>query len=219
MKQRLTALLAALVLVLCLPMTVSAHEVPDLTRTGSIEVLMRIGTKAVSGGTLTATKVGYIDKDDGDYFFRRLDGERLTDITSSTAPGKLKDFADNYGKNHPMTSLTVNINKEGKAKFGNLKPGLYLITQKKAASGYNPLAPFLVSVPYNDDGHYEYNVDINSKAELEKTPEKPHRPGKPSEKLPQTGQLNWPVPVLAGGGLLLMIVGYLLLREKKHLVT
>ena len=211
MTKRLFSILTALLLTLCLPVAALAHEVPDLNP--SIEVTMKIGDKTVSGGTLTATLVGYID---GDYSFRRLDGEELTDISSTTAPGKLKDFADNYGKNHPMTSLTVNINKEGKAKFGNLKPGLYLITQKKAASGYNPLAPFLVSVPYNDDGHYEYNVDINSKAELEKTPEKPHRPGKPSEKLPQTGQLNWPVPVLAAGGLLLMVVGYLLQREKKH---
>ena len=217
MTKRLFSILTALLLIACIPLTVSAHEVPDLTRIGSIEVLMKIGTKAVSGGTLTATLVGYIDQDDGNYFFRQLDDVELTDITSSTAPGKLKDFADEYGKNHPMTTLTVNINKEGKAKFENLKPGLYLITQKKAASGYNPLTPFLVSVPYNDNGHYEYDVDIKSKAELEKEP-KPTVPssGKPSDKLPQTGQLNWPVPVLAAGGLLLMIVGYLLQREKKR---
>lgn len=221
MTKRLFSILTALLLTLCLPMTASAHEVPDLTRTGSIEVIMKYGGKAVSGGTLTATLVGFIDEDDGNYFFCQLDGKELTDIASPDAPGALKDFADEYGKNHPMTALTVNINKEGKAKFENLKPGLYLVTQKKAASGYNPLAPFLVSLPYNDDGHYVYDVDINSKAELEKEPEKntpgkPHKPGKPSDKLPQTGQLNWPVPVLAAGGLLLMVVGYLLQREKKH---
>ena len=109
------------------------------------------------------------------------------------------------------------VDKEGKAKFENLSLGLYLITQEKAAPGYNKTSPFLVSVPYNDDGEYKHNISINSKTEPEKKPpEKPHKPGKPSDKLPQTGQLNWPVPVLAAGGLLLMVVGYLLQREKKH---
>ena len=212
MPKRLFSILTALLLTLCLPVAALAHEVPDLNP--SIEVTMKIGDKTVSGGTLTATLVGYID---GDYSFRRLDGEELTDISSTTAPGKLKDFADKYSKNHPMTSLTVNIDKEGKAKFENLSLGLYLITQEKAAPGYNKTSPFLVSVPYNDDGEYKHNISINSKTEPEKKPpEKPHKPGKPSDKLPQTGQLNWPVPVLAAGGLLQMVVGYLLQREKKH---
>jgi LPXTG-motif cell wall-anchored protein len=34
-------------------------------------------------------------------------------------------------------------------------------------------------------------------------------------KLPQTGQLNWPVPVLAMAGFLLMALGYRLRREDK----
>lgn len=207
MTKRLFSILTALLLILCLPVTA-------LAQTGSIEVTMKLGDKTVSGGTLTATLVGYIGED---YSFRRLDGEELTDISSTSAPGKLKDFADKYCKDHLMTSMTVAIGKDGKAKFENLGLGLYLITQKKAAPGYNKISPFLVSVPYNDDGEYKYNISINSKSEPEKvSPEKPHKPGKPSDKLPQTGQLNWPVPVLAAGGLLLMVVGYLLQREKKH---
>ena len=34
--------------------------------------------------------------------------------------------------------------------------------------------------------------------------------------LPQTGQLNWPVPVLAGGGIALVAVGLWLSRKRRH---
>jgi len=36
----------------------------------------------------------------------------------------------------------------------------------------------------------------------------------PSDQLIQTGQLNWPVPVLFGLGLLLLLLGFLLLRKR-----
>lgn len=37
-------------------------------------------------------------------------------------------------------------------------------------------------------------------------------------KLPQTGQLNWPVPVLAGGGVVLFAIGWALFKEEKRCV-
>lgn len=35
-------------------------------------------------------------------------------------------------------------------------------------------------------------------------------------KLPQTGQLNWPIPVLAGGGLLFLLIGFALISARKN---
>lgn len=43
-------------------------------------------------------------------------------------------------------------------------------------------------------------------------PEEPTTPERPP--LIQTGQLNWPIPILAGAGMLLMVLGWLLTREK-----
>lgn len=47
------------------------------------------------------------------------------------------------------------------------------------------------------------------------TEPKPTKPKPDPDKLPQTGQLNWPVPVLATLGLLLLIAG-IFLRSKKQ---
>ena len=47
----------------------------------------------------------------------------------------------------------------------------------------------------------------------EPTPDQPVTP--PSPGLPQTGQLNWPVPVMAGAGLLLILASIVLLSGKR----
>ena len=98
MKKKILSFLAAALLLACLPLHAFAHEVPDMDRQGSIEITMKYGDKAVSGGTLTATKVGKVEEEDGNYFFVRLDGEPLTDITSPDAPKELETFAKEYGK-------------------------------------------------------------------------------------------------------------------------
>ena len=54
--------------------------------------------------------------------------------------------------------------------FSNLKLGLYLLVQTRAASGYSKISPFLVTVPYLNSGVYIYEVDADTKMELEKEP-------------------------------------------------
>ena len=50
------------------------------------------------------------------------------------------------------------------------------------------------------------------------TPEDPSLPSEEEPKLPQTGQMNWPVPVLAASGTFLVILGAILLgaNGRKH---
>lgn len=218
MKKKILSFLAAALLLTCLPKHAFAHEVSDMEKQGSIVVTTKYGDKAVSGGTLTATRVGEVAEDDGNYFFVRLDGKKLTQIESEAAAKALEAFANEYGKEHLLSTQDATVGKDGKATFPNLELGLYLITQKKAAPGYNKLRAFLVSVPYNDNGHYVYDVDIYTKSELEKAPNptSPSTPGKPTDpKLPQTGQLTWPIPVLSTAGLFLVVIGFALRRGKK----
>ena len=48
------------------------------------------------------------------------------------------------------------------------------------------------------------------------TPQQPEQPETPEERLPQTGQLRWPVPVLAAAGMGLLALGTRLIRRKAH---
>lgn len=212
MKKCMISLMLALTM-LTLPLTASAHPVPELDRRGSITVTMLHKNKPVSGGSLNAYKVGSIQEDNGSYSFVPVDALRdriskFWDIQSPALAGTLAKYVT-MKKLPPVTAKPVSIGRKGTAVFPNLEPGLYLVLQETPAPGYDKCKPFLVSVPYLKDGAYLYDVDASPKVSLE--PHKPPHGG--GGRLPQTGQLWWPVPVLVCAGLGSIVVGLLRRRE------
>ena len=156
-------------------------------------------------------------ENDGNYSFVpvkaiRGDIPEFGDIESPELAGKLAKLEK---KLTPVTADPVTVDKDGNATFSDLTFGLYLVVQKTAASGYGKTAPFLVSVPYLYADEYQYDVTSQPKTDLKReVPTKPTSPTtKPTtssgggKKLPQTGQLWWPVPVLACAGLGCIAVG------------
>ena len=214
--RRLAALLLCVLLLSCIGVGAYAHDVPDLTRQGSINISMRCGNFAVPGGTLTLYRVGDIHEEDGNYSFvpsASFTGcvDAFDDIQSPALAQKLADYA----KENKIPCRTLDINERGKITF-NVEPGLYLLVQEKAAEGYLPASPFLVSVPMNENGSYVYDVDASPKVELEEAPLPTPTPTPKPPTLAQTGQLNWPVPVLAILGLCLFSLGWLMRFGKKN---
>lgn len=59
----------------------------------------------------------------------------------------------------------------------------------------------------------EHNPDT---PDTPSSPETPSTPSKPVKRLPQTGQLNWPIPVLCIGGLVLFSFGWLMRKEERN---
>ena len=123
-----------------------------------------------------------------------------------------------YAKDHKLSGTAKDVDKDGEIAFTGLDLGLYLLVQHKAAKGYETAAPFLVSVPMEEDGVLRYDVDASPKVELEKEPEPTSTtpPAPPDPRLPYTGQLNWPVPVLTVLGLGLLALGLALRRKSRH---
>ena len=219
MKKHLISALLALLVLLCLPLSAAAHPVPDESQDGhcSITITMTYKGKAVPGGTLALYKVGDVQEDDGNYSFVPVkaiqsDISEFGNIESSDLPGKLAKLEK---KLTPVTAKPVTIDKNGTVTFSNLAFGLYLVVQKIAASGYGKTSPFLVSVPYLYKDEYKYNVISQPKTDLEREvkPTTPPSSGGGGGKLPQTGQLWWPVPVLVCMGLGCIAVGLIRRRE------
>lgn len=217
--KQIFSVLLALCLLCMASVTAYAHEVPDENRKGTVTVKMEYDGKAVTGGTLTAYRVGEIQESDGNYSFGKTGAmatfaDSYEDITDPELAEKVAAFVE--GNKVPAYSTAKNQN--GKAVFVDLELGLYLIVQTEASEGYKPLKPFLISVPMNEDGHYVYEVSAEGKFQLEQEPEPttPTTPPKPSEPtLPQTGQLNWPIPVLTALGLCLFSFGWVLRFGRK----
>lgn len=221
--KKITSILTVIIMLCCFSSTVFADNVPDLTMRGSIQITMRSGDTYVPGGNLTLYKVGDVYENDGNYSFVLTDSftgsqESLDDIQSAQLASDLA----RYAKRHSIVGINKEIDQNANIIFGDLDLGLYLLVQEQAAEGYKKVSPFLVSVPMQENGAYIYDVDASPKVELEKAtepdtpdtpstpdnPETPDTPTNPGGKLPQTGQLNWPIPVLVAFGLGLFIIGW-----------
>ncbi len=221
MMKRLFTWMLALLVLFSFPLRVRAHDVPQEREDCSIEIIVRYDGQNISGGTLTAIKVGYVDEEDGNYFFsQEMTGIRLEDIDSAAAPGIQEEFYNANKGNFDFYTQTQSV-QDGKAVFTKLTTGLYLIIQEEAAEGFTRMEAFLVSVPYLEDGEYRYHVTASIKSELERQPESeptepPPTEPEPDPTLPQTGQLNWPVPLMAVTGLMLFAFGWFLCFGKKR---
>lgn len=220
MKKRMISLLTLLLLLGSLSMAVSADEIPDLTQKGSITFTMDWEGKPLHGGSLSIYKVADITADEADWRFELIDilqGSKLS-LDKVDDPKLAKSLAELAVKYQLKESKAKII--QGKAKFANVVPGLYVVMQNAGdvTKGYSPIDPFLISVPRYENGAYVLNVVADPKVPLETIPPETTKPTptKPKDPdLPQTGQLNWPVPVLAVSGVGLFALGWILFSGRK----
>ena len=215
MKRRILTLAVAIFAMLSLCVTALAtHPVPDLSRNGSITLRMAPGDVPLNDGYLNLYKVGDLSEEDGNYFFTLMDGRVVTHNEEVTLI--LAEELLTMAKEAKLVARTAKI-EEGQAVFHDLQHGLYVVWQAKAdaSKGYMPISPFLISVPRFADGAYVLDVVADPKVALETVPPTTAPPPSRPPELPQSGQLNWPVPVLAVSGAFLLILGFLLISRKR----
>ncbi len=249
---RIASLLLCIVLLLSLNVTASALAVAYEDKKGTITVEMKYDGKAVSGGTLAVYRIGDASEENGKYKFRKSDSmnDFDFDLDLDSDPDRIGDaaLAENvadFVQSNNFSAYADTENIDGKAVFNNLDLGIYLVVQTKASDGYEPLMPFLVSIPMNYNGNYKFDVTAEGKTQNKQdslptspaddpdNPSAPDTSGKPTDNptgdgtgnthgntageiLPQTGQLNWPVPMLTALGLLLFTLGWLLTFSGKR---
>ncbi|MBQ4643598.1 MAG: hypothetical protein IJB66_05165 [Oscillospiraceae bacterium] len=222
MIKRFFALLLAIVVFGAFPVFAFGHEVPDPERKGSVTVTVTYNGEPVPGGTLTIYKVGNVVSDDGNYGFAFTEDfaecpVSIDEIGSSELPAALAKIA----AKKDIDGITGWIDHRGKVSFTDLEIGLYLAVQGRAAAGFGKINPFLISVPYYDGESYIYDVDASPKIDLKPKPEEPDDPkdppDKPDDELPDTGLMNWPVPVMAVSGAVLIGVGIILRRVERKM--
>ena len=216
MKRRILALIAAVLIVCGTSLTVFAIT-PDELQSGT----MKLTTSP--NGEVTIYRVGDLEEDDGNYSFVLIGAyaesdAKLDDIQAPELAAKLAETAK-----HDKSGIKKTADAEGKLTF-DVEAGLYLFVQTKAGKDGKLFNPFLISMPNCEDGVYTNEVDATPKISIAPDEQETSKPttkpgvspgGSTGGRLPQTGQLNWPVPLLACSGLLLFIVGIGLRRGKE----
>ena len=223
MKNRILSFLMALVFVVILAVNASATtDMPDLSGKGSLTLTMNYNGQPLNSGKVNILALGEVQalsKSQYDFkLFASLGKETLTQeelYDADVAKSLLSNAKKLYGEN-----IVTEAIGGGKVEFKDLSAGLYVVWQEEsdACDGLSAFQPFLISVPRWQDDAFVMDVVATPKVPLQDAPPPPETtpPPPPPPELPNTGQLNWPIPVLAVSGLMLMIVGLILCVNRKR---
>lgn len=221
MKNRIIPVLLVLILLLAVAVNASASEfLPDQDQRGSLTFVMEFSDTPLTGGNVNVCKVAdIVVGQDNTCQFQLI--AALQDQNLELKDLKDPQLAENLlaaVKEKDLPILRAPI-EDGKVVFEDMEMGLYLVWQDEtdASEGFAPIQPFLISVPRLQDDVYVLDVLSEPKVPVETEPTEPTEPTlPPDEELPQTGQMNWPVPVMALFGAVLFVVGMILCVSRKR---
>ena len=213
MQKRILSVFCAVVLFSTLILTASAAvELPDFDRRGSISISLTYKGRPLTSGAFALYRVGDVYSENANYFFRYTEEFEHCEVpVDDPSTSKVAEALAEIVRENRLRGTEQRVDKKGTVTFEDLEIGLYLVIQTRTASGFSRISPFLVSVPSHDGSSYVYDVDASPKMDLEPEPTtKPSTEPTSGDWLPQTGQTNWPVPMLASCGMLLLALGWYL---------
>lgn len=189
----------------------------DLTKKGSITLTLKDSDgNAMTGGFLDCIQVAEIVESGGETTYLLTNGFQDTNIfLEYFLDGKQSaaSLAEELNDAVPAGAYKIasRPDKTGTVTFSNLELGLYLIRQRAKSGYYESITPFVVTVPMNSDSGWVYDVTASPKVGTVTPKDTAY---KSVRRLPQTGQLNWPVPVLAVSGIALFSLGWAMTKDK-----
>ena len=184
--------------------------------TGSIRLHLICDGEAVDSGTLTLYRVGKATEGASEYALCPEFEGSGADLTKLNDPDTAQTLA-RYAQERKIEGNTQEADEAGTVRFAPLQTGLYLIAQWENGSGYEPIRPFLVSIPLVIGESIYYDIDASPKvAQTLQTPTEPVPEDPTAPRLPQTGQLSWPVAFFAILGVMLVVLGWMLRYVKNH---
>ncbi|MBR6562403.1 MAG: hypothetical protein IKK70_00505 [Clostridia bacterium] len=196
-------LLLALTLSLLAVGGVAAEQL-ELNKKGSISASFACAHGFKSYGKTTLYHVADAVEDENGYKLVlttdfKGSGLSLDDVENPKTASTFERFARSRGLSGDTRDL-----ENGSVTYDGLSAGLYLIVHKDDDERITEALPFFVSLPRTEDGKYVYDVNAAPKVLVK------HAEGELPPSIPQTGQLKWPIPVLAFSGIIVFTVGWVL---------
>lgn len=223
MRKKLCCLAICLLLTFIYAVPVSGSDILDGDKECS--VTMELKTKdqeALTNVMFEFYQVGEI----ASYNQEKITYQYLETFRNSNITLNVEEASENeksakelcaYAKQQNIQGKRYVTDAEGIVRITGLKPGLYLVGavyQEREVGKVEYTKPFLAGIPEYENNELIFDVTIKAKVSKETLPliplEKPVNKGKKPGivKLPQTGMLRWPIPVLALAGILLLEAGW-----------
>ena len=211
----LFALTAVVLILLMTAVTAYSAEI-DTEKIGSVTFTIRYADGAVSGGNIRMCRIATLESDDDDLYYAFVPAlaDSGLDI-NEPSEWKFAQSAYEAVTEKELDNTEKTVGTDGKVSFDDLRTGVYLFYQTEPAEGFDTLRPFVASVPLYQDGEYVYDIDASPKPRL-LTKATTDEPPKQDEKLPQTGQLKWPIPGLFLYGLFFVLIGIYIVTDTRE---
>lgn len=181
-------------------LTVRVHSGDTNVQYAVIE-LYRIGDAQIENASRTFTISGAFAGS----------GETLSDPSDKGLQERLLKYAQDNGISPDYSAVT---DENGRAVFGNLPEGAYLICQNgfERTCYFTEAEPFVATIPMTVNGEWSYEIMAEPKADVVAQPTATPAPTEePTDStLPQSGLLRWPVIALSVGGVVLFALGWTL---------
>ena len=170
MRNKCFSLCMAVLLLLTLSVTAFAQRF-DADRVGSITVTLvdQAQKRPVADAQISVYHVASVERNSNNRLFYTYTQEFETcgfDLNDPRLATKLETFVV---ENHTVPTETAVTDSHGKAVLEGLPLGLYLVRQTEPAANGVICMPFLVTVPNETGGGYEYDVDARPKADVVQT--------------------------------------------------
>lgn len=208
--KKLAVLFLSVVFAMCFCINAFAlSESIDMDKKGSLSVTMECSHGYRSGGKVGLYAVATICSENNNYFFEYTQAFKdcplsLDNISNDLEADRFYAYATDAGIECELRELI-----DGTAIYENLPVGLYLVVHAQAENGFTTALPFFVTIPASDGEHWDYSVDAAPKVEV-KHSELDH-----PQDIPQTGQLKWPIPIMAVSGVMIFVIGLVIFKRSK----
>lgn len=209
MRKPIVFLLAMLFMLgFCLSVSASSEPI-ELNKKGSLTVTMSCVHGNKSDGNIALYRIANVIWTGNNYAFEFTEEFADCNIPLHNIGGDMaaKDFNEYVIAN--QISVDRHILVDGTVVINDLPMGLYMVVHEEPTDGFSAALPFLVTVPVSEGDGWDYSVDASPKIELQ------HFDVITPPDIPQTGQLKWPIPVLAISGVIVFAIGWVLCRKSR----
>lgn len=140
----------------------------DFNKKGSVSITLNESNsnKPINKAEITIYKIANINTIDNKLIYEYVENIKNCKVDLSNLSNIKLDELEKCLQNNDVLKEIKLTNELGNVKFANLDLGLYLINQTNKIDGYSKIAPFLVTLPTEENNEWTYDINAIPKTDI-----------------------------------------------------